>query len=338
MGKKLTAEAIGTALLLAAVVGSGIMGERLAAGNVAVALLANTIATGAALVALILAFGPISGAHFNPAVTFCAAWRSGLSWRHVPGYLAAQVSGALAGVAAAHLMFGEPVYSISTHSRSGPAQAFSEFIATFGLLAVIWSVARTRSSAIPFAVGAYITAAYWFTASTSFANPAVTVARSLTNTFSGIRPTDAPAFIAAQLIGAFAATALFMTKPKRVLILCTGNSARSQMAEGLWRHEAGDKFEVFSAGTKPTSVRPEAIAVMKEIGIDITGHRSKSVDEFTGQEFDYVITVCDHANEICPVFPGKTQRLHWPFEDPTDGASFRKVRDQIRTRIRSFVA
>jgi arsenate reductase len=186
-------------------------------------------------------------------------------------------------------------------------------------------------------VGAYISAAYWFTASTSFANPAVTVARSLTNTFSGIRPVDTPAFIAAQLLGAFAAAALFMNKRKRVLILCTGNSARSQMAEGLWRHESGDKFEVFSAGTKPTRVRPEAIAVMNEIGIDITAHRSKSVDEFTGQQFDYVITVCDHANEICPIFPGKTQRLHWPLEDPTDEGSFRKVRDQIRTRIRSLL-
>ena len=124
---------------------------------------------------------------------------------------------------------------------------------------------------------------------------------------------------------------------KSVLILCTGNSARSQMAEGLWRHEAGDRFDVYSAGTKPSRVRSEAIAAMKEIGIDISGHRSKSVDEFSGREFDYVITVCDHANEICPVFPGKTKRLHWPFEDPADEASFRKVRDQIRTRILSFV-
>ena len=125
---------------------------------------------------------------------------------------------------------------------------------------------------------------------------------------------------------------------QRVLILCTGNSARSQIAEGLWRHDAGDRFEVFSAGTKPSKVCPEAIAVMKELGIDISRHRSKSVDEFAGQEFDYVVTVCDHANEICPVFPGKTQRLHWSFEDPTDEASFRKIRDQIHTRIRAFVA
>ncbi len=185
------------------------MGERLAAGNVAIALLANTAATGAVLVALILAFGPVSGAHFNPVVTLVEAWQRGIPWRHVPAYVAAQLAGAFSGVAIAHLMFGEPLYAISTHARSGAAQAFSEFIATFGLIAVIWGVSRTRSSATPFAVGAYITAAYWFTASTSFANPAVTLARSLTNTFSGIRLIDVPAFIAAQLIGAATAAAFF---------------------------------------------------------------------------------------------------------------------------------
>jgi glycerol uptake facilitator-like aquaporin len=207
--RRLAAEAVGTALLLAAVVGSGIMGERLAAGNVAIALLANTLATGAALVALILAFGPVSGAHFNPAVTLVDAWQRGISWRHVPGYIGAQLAGAFAGVAVAHAMFGEPLYAASVKVRSGGAQAFSEFVATFGLIAVIWGVARTRASATPFAVGAYITAAYWFTSSTSFANPAVTLARSLTNTFSGIRPLDVPAFIAAQLLGAAAATLFF---------------------------------------------------------------------------------------------------------------------------------
>jgi glycerol uptake facilitator-like aquaporin len=207
--RRFVAEALGAAFLLAAVVGSGIMGERLAAGNVALALLANTLATGATLVALILAFGPVSGAHFNPVVTLADASQGGLAWRDVPGYLFAQFLGAFAGVAAADLMFGEPVFAISQHARAGPAQLFSEFIATFGLLAVIWGCARLRSSAVPFAVGAYITGAYWFTASTSFANPAVTLARSLTNTFAGIRPVDAPAFIAAQLAGAAAATALF---------------------------------------------------------------------------------------------------------------------------------
>ena len=209
IARRVTAEAVGTSLLLAAVVGSGIMGERLAGGNAAVALLANTIATGAALVALILTFGPISGAHFNPAVTLADAWQGGLLWNEVPFYLVAQLAGAFVGVAAAHLMFEMPIFLASRHARSGPAQAFSEFVATFGLLAVIWGCARLRSSTIPFAVAAYITAAYWFTASTSFANPAVTLARSATDTFSGIRPADAPAFIIAQLLGAAAATGLF---------------------------------------------------------------------------------------------------------------------------------
>jgi glycerol uptake facilitator-like aquaporin len=207
--RKAASEAIGTAFLLATVIGSGIMGERLSGGNVAIALLANTLATGAALVALILTFGPISGAHFNPAVTLADASQGGVSWREVPAYIAAQVSGAFLGVAAAHLMFSEPIFSVSTHTRSGAAQMFSEFIATFGLLSVIWGVTRRRSDAAPFAVGAYITAAYWFTASTSFANPAVTLARAFSNTFAGIRPADAPGFVLAQLIGAAAATLLF---------------------------------------------------------------------------------------------------------------------------------
>jgi len=207
--QRIVAEAVGTAFLLAAVVGSGIMGERLSGGNVAVALLANALATGAALVALILTFGPISGAHFNPAVTIADAARGALGWRDVLPYVVAQVAGAFSGVAAAHLMFGEPVFFASRHPRAGGAQAFSEFVATFGLLAVIGGCAQLRSSAVPFAVAAYITAAYWFTASTSFANPAVTLARSASDTFAGIRPADVPAFILAQLLGAGAATALF---------------------------------------------------------------------------------------------------------------------------------
>ena len=185
------------------------MAERLAAGNTALALLANTIATGAALIALILALGPISGAHLNPAVSLAESLSGSLPWREAPAYIAAQLAGAFTGVAAAHLMFGDPIFSLSVHMRSGPAQAFSEFVATFGLLSVIYGCARSRPSAVAFAVGAYITSAYWFTASTSFANPAVTLARALTNTFSGIRPIDVPAFLAAQLAGALCATVLF---------------------------------------------------------------------------------------------------------------------------------
>jgi glycerol uptake facilitator-like aquaporin len=209
VARRAVAEALGTAFLLAAVIGSGIMGERLSGGNVAIALLANTIATGAMLVTLILALGPISGAHFNPAVTLADASQGGLAWREVPAYMGAQIAGAFAGVAAAHLMFNQPLFSASHHVRSGGAQLFSEFIATFGLLSVIWGCVRLRSAAVPFAVGAYITAAYWFTASTSFANPAVTLARAASDTFAGIRPADAPGFIVAQLAGAAAATALF---------------------------------------------------------------------------------------------------------------------------------
>jgi len=205
--KRLVAEAIGTAMLLTAIVGSGIMGERLAAGNVAIALLANSIATGGALVALILTFGPISGAHFNPAITVAAAWQRGISWHEVPAYVVTQIAGAFAGVGIAHLMFGLPLFFASRHARNGNAQVFSEFVATFGLLTVIWGSARFRSTAT-FVVAAYITAAYWFTASTSFANPAVTLARSATDTFAGIRPLDVPAFIVAQIAGAGAATVL----------------------------------------------------------------------------------------------------------------------------------
>jgi glycerol uptake facilitator-like aquaporin len=204
LGRKLVAEALGTALLLATVVGSGIMGESLAGGNVAIALLANTLATGAALVCLILTFGPISGAHFNPAVTLTQR----LPWRETTGYLLAQISGAFAGVAAAHVMFQKPIFFASHHVRAGTPQLFSELIATFGLLAVIGGVGRRRPAAVPFAVGAWITAAYWFTASTSFANPAVTLARMASDTFAGIRADDVPGFIVAQLAGATAAARL----------------------------------------------------------------------------------------------------------------------------------
>jgi glycerol uptake facilitator-like aquaporin len=209
LARRVTAEAIGTALLLAAVVGSGIMGERLAGGNVAIALLANAVATGAALVALILTFGPISGAHFNPAVSVADASQGGLAWFDAVCYVVAQVGGAVVGVGVADLMFGEPVFAFSQHARTGPPQMLSEVVATFGLLAVIWSCSRRQPAAAPFAVGAYIASAYWFTASTSFANPAVTLARAMTNTFTGIRPVDVPAFMMAQGVGATLATVLF---------------------------------------------------------------------------------------------------------------------------------
>ena len=206
LARRLVAETIGTGLLLAAVVGSGIMAERLAGGNVAVALLANTLATAGALAALILTFGPVSGAQFNPAVTLALASRKALRWDVVPFYLLAQVIGAVLGVWLAHFMFGLPLLQASTHARAGFGELAGEFVATFALLSVIWSCTRHHPHATPYAVAAIIMAGYWFTSSTSFANPAVTIARALSDTFAGIRPADAPGFIVAQLLGAFAAT------------------------------------------------------------------------------------------------------------------------------------
>lgn len=209
IGRRLGAEAVGTAILLATVVGSGIMADRLAGGNVAVALLGNTIPTGAILVVLILVFGTVSGAHFNPAVSLAFALRGSLPWRLFTAYVAVQLAGAIIGVWAAHLMFDEPLWQVSARIRSGPGQWFAEFVATFGLLTAILGCVARAPQAVSWAVGLYITAAYWFTASTSFANPAVTVARALTASFAGIAPENVPAFVAAQLLGAIGAL-LFM--------------------------------------------------------------------------------------------------------------------------------
>jgi glycerol uptake facilitator-like aquaporin len=202
LNKRLAAEFLGTGLLVATVVGSGIMGERLAGGNVALALLGNTLPTGAILVVLILAFGPISGAHFNPAVSLVMGLRKEHPWREFIPYAIAQIVGGCLGTLVAHGMFDLPLFELAAKARTGPAQWFAEFVATFGLIVTILAVSRFKSEAIPVAVGLYITAAYWFTASTSFANPAVTIARAFTNSFSGIAPRDAPMFIVAQLVGA----------------------------------------------------------------------------------------------------------------------------------------
>ncbi len=208
IGARALAECVGTLFLAAAVVGSGIMGERLSAGNIALALLANSLATGAALIALILAFGPISGAHFNPVISLVEGRLGLLPPREAGFYIVAQVCGALLGVAAANLMFGLPLFTASRHARAGPAQMLAEAVATVGLVLVVCGAARMGTFAVAIAAGCYIAGAYWFTASTSFANPAVTLARSLTDSFSGIRPADTPAFLAAQLAGG--AVALFI--------------------------------------------------------------------------------------------------------------------------------
>jgi glycerol uptake facilitator-like aquaporin len=204
-GSTLLAEFIATALLLVAVVGSGVMAERLAPTSAALALLANSIATGCALVALIVTFAPLSGAHMNPLVTIAMAMRGDHAWRDVPGYVLAQASGAIVGVLATHAMFGMQLFEVSTKARPGWPLAFAEAVATFGLLTVVLRGSRHRPDAVPWTVACYITAAYWFTASTSFANPAVTLARALTDSFTGIDPTNVPAFVIGQCIGAAAA-------------------------------------------------------------------------------------------------------------------------------------
>jgi len=231
--RRLVAEGLGTALLLAVVIGSGIMAERLSGGNVAIALLANAVSTGAGLVALILMLGTVSGAHFNPVVTLSEAWQKNIPASEVLPYIGVQIIGAFAGVAAAHMMFGEPAFFASEHIRTGAAQWWSEFVATFGLIAVIIGCSRSRPTLTPFAVAAYITSAYWFTSSTSFANPAVTLARAASNTFAGIRPADTPGFIMAQLLGGATATLIFCwlytAPPKNATV--GGTVAPSDFAE-----------------------------------------------------------------------------------------------------------
>ncbi len=347
--RKLAAEFFGTTFLLTIVVGSGIMGENLSNSNAAIALLANSIATGAGLVCLIYGFADISGAHFNPAVTLTETIRGNLKWKESGLYILFQILGAFFGVALANLMFDLPVFFASTKIREGGSQFLSEFIATFGLIAVIRLGVKFRPNLVAILVACYIIAAYWCTSSTSFANPAVTLARSVSNTFAGINPKNVPMFIVAQLLGAVAATFIFnwlleeekkMSETKKILLLCTGNSARSQMAEGLLKYITQNKYEVHSAGTKPSIVRPEAIKAMAEIGIDIANNRSKSVDEFAGQEIDYVLTVCDNAKENCPYFPAKTKVIHHSFDDPAEIQGDEETRlnafSQIRDEIRSY--
>ncbi len=353
LARRLTSEFVGTALLVATVVGSGIMAERLAGGNVALALLANTIATGAILVALILTFGGISGAHFNPAVTIADALEHGIDWKEVPAYVSAQSLGAIAGAITAHAMFALPAISIAHHARSGGAQIFSEFVATFGLLSVIWGCSRLRSNALPYAVGAYITAAYWFTSSTSFANPAVTLGRCISNTFAGIRPADAPAFIVAQVCGALAATTLFrwltpnLSRTAEDILMphdqhvrtyffaCVHNAGRSQMAAALFNHYADQRTCVaVSAGTAPGDhVHPEVIAVMKEIGIDLSSAQPRKLTKELAETASVLITM--GCGESCPYVPG-VRTIDWALSDPKGQSidAVRLIRDDIHDKIK----
>ena len=360
MTRRIAAEAIGTALLLAAVVGSGIMGERLAGGNVAIALLANTLATGAMLVALILTFGPISGAHFNPAVTLAdrLAGRAALdSVKCLASVIAAQIAGAFAGVAAAHLMFGEAVFSASRHVRSGGAnvQRVCRNIRTArgdpGMCTVSLDRRSIRGGRLHHRrVLVHVVDILCQPG----CNPGTLGNRYLCRDTAcrcpglhrGATGRGRGGNVPLSLAVASSAKGSCMIDKKRVLILCTGNSARSQMAEGLLRHDASDRFDVVSAGIKRSRSPSElAIAAMRELGIDISGQRSKNVDEFANQHFDYGITVCDNARETCPVFFGDAKQLHRSFEDPppphlgTHGermAIFRRVRDELREYLREF--
>jgi glycerol uptake facilitator-like aquaporin len=351
--RTLAAEFIGTLLLLAAIVGSGIMAERLTS-DTAIALLANTLATGAALVALILTFGPISGAHFNPVVTLSAAWQRAVRWRSVPSYVVAQVLGGIAGVVLAHVMFDAPLISASQHVRAGPSQLVSEFVATFGLISVIWSCGRTRSDAVPFAVAAYIVAAYWFTASTSFANPVVTLARSLTDTFAGIRPIDVPGFICAQVLGGAAAALTFAwlsplalrddtasvrpSSMRKFIFACVHSAGRSQMAAAFFNAMADPARACgVAAGTDPArSVHPEVIEVMREVGIDLNGAKPQRLTDELARSASMLVTM--GCGESCPVVPG-LRRDDWALPDPKgrDPDVIREIRDEIRHRILDLI-
>jgi len=356
--KRAVAEFAGTAFLVAAVVGSGIMAERLSGGNIALALLANTIATGAVLIALIFTFGSISGAHFNPVVSLADALERGLPWREVPSYIAAQLVGGVTGTVIAHLMFALPLYSFSLHVRSGASQVFSEFIATFGLLSVIWGCSRLRANSVPFAVGTYITAAYWFTASTSFANPAVTIARALSNTFAGIRPVDVPVFIVAQLGGGIAATLLFRwlvsnltatakdilmphqrsARVKTYLFACVHNAGRSQMAPALFNIYANHEGCLgISAGTQPAKhVHPEVAQAMREIGIDLSGAKPQKFTDELARSASVLVTM--GCGETCPYVPG-LKRVDWDIPDPKGQPieQVRAIRDEIHESVKALL-
>ena len=358
LSKRTTAEFLGTAFLVATVVGSGIMAERLAGANVALALLANSIATGAALVALILTFGNISGAHFNPAVSFVDALEQGMPWREVPVYVVAQCSGGLLGTAIANLMFGAPAFSLSHHTRTGAGQWLGEFVATFGLLSVIWGCSRLRSNAVPYAVASYITAAYWFTSSTSFANPAVSIARAFSDSFAGIRLQDVPVFVIAQMAGALAATFLFRwfvptlpslaenilmphpttSKVKSYLFACTHNAGRSQMAAAFFNLYADPSgCHAVSAGTQPADrIHPEVAEAMREIGIDIgSAAPQKLTDELARGASVLVAMGC---GETCPYVPG-VKTIDWPLPDPKGQSleTVRAIRDEIQDKVKALL-
>jgi arsenate reductase len=361
--RRALAEVVGTAFLVVVVVGSGIAAQRLSPGDVGLELLENAAATAGGLVALILALGPVSGAHFNPVVSLADAAFGGLPWREVPVYAIAQVTGAIGGAVVANLMFDLDAVTWSQHHRAAGGLWLGETVATIGLLLVIFGLVRSRrASAAPFAVGAYIGGAYFFTSSTSFANPAVTIGRAFTDTFAGIAPSSVPGFIACQLIGLVFAVALVRAlypdtdteeaplrdrnddsavargRKPAVLFLCVHNAGRSQMAAGWLRHLAGNGVEVFSGGSEPAAtINPTAVDAMAEVGIDITGARPHRWTDDDVRVADVVVTM--GCGDSCPFVPGKRYE-DWELTDPAGQPIevVRAVRDDIRTRVEALIA
>ena len=376
--RRLLAEFLGSAFLAAVVIGSGIAAQQLSPGNTGLQLLENAAATGAGLYAIILMFGPVSGGHFNPVVSFVDATFGGITWRMALAYLPAQVAGCIGGAVVANLMFSKAAVSISTHHRASPAHFLSEVVATLGLILVIFSLARSgRSRSAAAAVGAYIGAAYFFTSSTSFANPAITVGRMFSNTFAGISPSSVPSFVAAQVVGgalavivikvlypditpAEAADIMFphsggpgstdprpskdscrgpaVTDRPTVLFLCIHNSGRSLAARVLLDHYAQGRIRVESAGSEPgNELNPSVVAILEERGLDPSQEFPKPLTDETARTADVIVTM--GCGDTCPVYPGK-RYLDWELEDPA-GKSVDEVRpivDEIDRRVQALLA
>jgi arsenate reductase len=356
--RRLLAEFVGTALLVTAVVGSGVMATTLSPHDVGLQLLENSVATAFALGALILTFGPVSGAHLNPIVSV-ADWflgrrtGTGLTGPDLAGYVAAQITGAITGAVLANVMYALTPVTFSSRDRGAGHLWIGEVVATGGLILLIFALARSgRAAVAPAAVGAYIGAAYWFTSSTSFANPAVTIGRAFTDTFAGIAPASVPGFVVAQLAGLAAGLGLLaalypapdpsrsiaVTGKPSVLFVCVHNAGRSQMAAGWLRHLAGDTVEVRSAGSEPADqVNPVAVEAMREVGIDITGQPPRRLEYETARDSDVIITM--GCGDACPVFPGKRYE-DWKLDDPAgrDVAAVREIRDDIRARVEELLA
>jgi arsenate reductase len=342
IARKAVAELVGTAFLVATVVGSGIMATDLTQ-DAGLRLLVNSLVTGAVLVALILTLQPVSAA-FNPVVTCVEALFGAITWRAAAVFALAQVVGGCVGAVVANLMFDLDAVSISTRERFGGGVWLGEVVATFGLVLVVFGAIRTaRTETVAYSVGGYIAAAYWFTSSTSFANPAVTVARTLSDTFAGIEPASAPMFVAMQALGAGVAALLVRllfpaarTKPA-VLFVCVHNAGRSQMAAGYLEHLAGDRIDVLSAGSKPgAEINPVAVQAMAEEGIDIAGRRPEVLTAGAVQASDVVITM--GCGDECPYFPGKRYE-DWQLDDPAGQGidAVRPIRDEIRRRVERLI-